>query len=205
MIDYPHGPDGLPVLQAMNVTTHLSGGDVPVRASGRDELQHLQLAHREHRVARSVEGGDALEVGTRAELLERRPRRGELECRGVVIAEGTASRGDDHAGAVFAGSVSSINTRLFNSTMIYDVILVVVLGGIALSGGKGGIRNVIVGALLVGVTDTLGRILLPQLLAAAIGPAQAAGIGAALASMSIYIVMALILAFRPKGLYSAQG
>jgi ribose transport system permease protein len=34
--------------------------------------------------------------------------------------------------------------------MIYDVILVVVLGGIALSGGKGGIRNVIVGALLVG-------------------------------------------------------
>ena len=31
------------------------------------------------------------------------------------------------------------------------------------------------------------------------------GIGAALASMSIYIVMALILAFRPKGLYSAQG
>jgi len=54
------------------------------------------------------------------------------------------------AGAVFAASVSSINTRLFNSTMIYDVILVVVLGGISLSGGKGGIRNVIVGALLVG-------------------------------------------------------
>jgi ribose transport system permease protein len=54
------------------------------------------------------------------------------------------------AGAIFAASVSSINTRLFNSTMIYDVILVVVLGGIALSGGKGGIRNVIVGALLVG-------------------------------------------------------
>ena len=62
-----------------------------------------------------------------------------------------------------------------------------------------------VGALLVGVTDTLGRILLPQMLAAAIGPAEAAGIGAALASMSIYIVMALILAFRPKGLFSAQG
>lgn len=52
--------------------------------------------------------------------------------------------------AVFAASVSSINTRLFNATMIYDIILVVVLGGIALSGGKGGVRNVIVGALLVG-------------------------------------------------------
>lgn len=34
--------------------------------------------------------------------------------------------------------------------MIYDVILVVVLGGISLGGGKGGMRNVIVGALLVG-------------------------------------------------------
>ena len=54
------------------------------------------------------------------------------------------------AAATFAASVSSVNTRLFNSTMIYDVILVVVLGGISLSGGKGGVRNVIVGALLVG-------------------------------------------------------
>jgi ribose transport system permease protein len=54
------------------------------------------------------------------------------------------------AAAIFAGSVSSINTRLFSSTLIYDVILVVVLGGISLSGGKGGVRNVIVGALLVG-------------------------------------------------------
>jgi ribose transport system permease protein len=34
--------------------------------------------------------------------------------------------------------------------LIYDVILVVVLGGISLGGGKGGMRNVIVGALLVG-------------------------------------------------------
>ena len=34
--------------------------------------------------------------------------------------------------------------------MIYDVILVVVLGGIGLSGGKGGVRNVIVGSLLIG-------------------------------------------------------
>jgi ribose transport system permease protein len=54
------------------------------------------------------------------------------------------------AGSVLAISASSIQTRLFNSTMIYDVILVVVLGGVGLSGGKGGVRNVVVGALLVG-------------------------------------------------------
>jgi ribose transport system permease protein len=54
------------------------------------------------------------------------------------------------AGLLLAATVSSMNTRLANSTMIYDVILVVVIGGIGLSGGKGGIRNVIVGTLLIG-------------------------------------------------------
>ena len=55
------------------------------------------------------------------------------------------------AGIVTAGSVASMNTRVANSTFVYDVILVVVLGGVGLSGGRGGIRNVIVGTLLIGV------------------------------------------------------
>jgi len=55
------------------------------------------------------------------------------------------------AGMVTAASVASMNTRIVNSTLIYDVILVVVLGGVGLSGGKGGIRNVIVGTLLIGI------------------------------------------------------
>lgn len=44
-----------------------------------------------------------------------------------------------------------MDTNVANSSMIYDVILVVVLGGIGLSGGKGGVRNVIVGTLLIGI------------------------------------------------------
>lgn len=55
------------------------------------------------------------------------------------------------AGVVTAASVASMNTRVAISTYVYDVILVVVLGGIGLSGGRGGIRNVIVGTLLIGV------------------------------------------------------
>ena len=55
------------------------------------------------------------------------------------------------AGIIMTGLVTGINTRLYNSTLIYDVLLVVVLGGIGLSGGQGGVRNVIVGALLIGV------------------------------------------------------
>jgi ribose transport system permease protein len=54
------------------------------------------------------------------------------------------------AGFVLAASVNSMPTRIFNSTLIYDVILVVVLGGIGLSGGRGGVLNVIIGTLLIG-------------------------------------------------------
>jgi ribose transport system permease protein len=54
------------------------------------------------------------------------------------------------AGVVMAASVNSMPTRIFNSTMIYDVVLVVVLGGIGLSGGRGGVLNVIIGTLLIG-------------------------------------------------------
>jgi ribose transport system permease protein len=55
------------------------------------------------------------------------------------------------AGAVTAASVASMNMRVVNSTMIYDVLLVVILGGIGLSGGRGGVRNVLVGTLLIGL------------------------------------------------------
>ena len=54
------------------------------------------------------------------------------------------------AGFVMAASVNSMPTRIYNSTMIYDVILVVVLGGIGLSGGRGGVVNVVIGTSLIG-------------------------------------------------------
>jgi len=54
------------------------------------------------------------------------------------------------AGIITATAVNSMNTRIVNSTLIYDIILVVVLGGVGLSGGKGGVRNVLVGTLLIG-------------------------------------------------------
>ena len=54
------------------------------------------------------------------------------------------------AGVVMAASVNSMPTRVYNSTMVYDVVLVVVLGGIGLSGGRGGVLSVIIGTLLIG-------------------------------------------------------
>ncbi|MFV0514705.1 MAG: ABC transporter permease [Jhaorihella sp.] len=55
------------------------------------------------------------------------------------------------AGLITSTAVQSMNTRIVNSNMIYDVILIVVLGGVSLSGGRGNVRNVIVGTLLIGV------------------------------------------------------
>ena len=64
----------------------------------------------------------------------------------MAQSRGDVSRSFDSRYATSAG----LSTRVYNSTMIYDVLLVVVLGGIGLSGGRGGVRNVLVG-LLIGV------------------------------------------------------
>lgn len=54
------------------------------------------------------------------------------------------------AGLVMASSSGLMDTRIYNLSLIYDIILVVVLGGVGLSGGRGGVSSVLVGALLVG-------------------------------------------------------
>lgn len=54
-------------------------------------------------------------------------------------------------GVVMAMAVDSMNTRIVNSTLVYDVILVAVIGGVGLSGGKGGVRNVLAGTILIGI------------------------------------------------------
>ena len=111
----------------------------------------------------------------------------------IVFALGAALAG--LAGAM-VGALQSVQVGMGEPVLILAFVVIVI-------GGIGSIRGAFVGALLVGVVDTLGRFLLPHLLAALIGPSQAQGIGGALASMSIYIVMALILALRPKGLFAA--
>ena len=55
------------------------------------------------------------------------------------------------AGLLMAAIVATMNTRIVGSTYVYDIILVAVLGGISLSGGRGGAASVIVGTLLIGI------------------------------------------------------
>jgi ribose transport system permease protein len=74
-----------------------------------------------------------------------------LPTRPIVVLEYTlAALIGVFAGIVMSASVNSMPTRIYNSTLIYDVVLVIVLGGIGLSGGRGGVLNVVVGTLLIG-------------------------------------------------------
>lgn len=54
-------------------------------------------------------------------------------------------------GVVMVASTSMIHLQIAESTMIFDVILVVVLGGVSLVGGRGNVLSVVAGTLLIGV------------------------------------------------------
>jgi branched-chain amino acid transport system permease protein len=53
--------------------------------------------------------------------------------------------------------------------------------------------------------DTLGRAFLPVLLRLVLAPAYADGAAASLASMSVYLLMAAVLVWRPTGLMPSEG
>ena len=62
-----------------------------------------------------------------------------------------------------------------------------------------------VGALLVGVVDTAGRALIPLAFDRWLGAEAAASAGPALASILIYLLMAAVLFWKPRGLFPAHG
>jgi branched-chain amino acid transport system permease protein len=82
--------------------------------------------------------------------------------------------------------------------ILIEVFVVIVIGGI------GSIRGALAGALLVGMVDTLGRAFLKPTLAMVLSPAAAQAAGPALASMLIYVLMAAVLALKPRGLFPAR-
>ena len=94
----------------------------------------------------------------------------------VVFAAGVAI-------AVLAGMVaapvSSVYPGMGNSVLIICFVVVVI-------GGIGSIRGALLAALLIGAVDTFGKVLLPQ----------AAGV-------LVYVLMALILLWKPDGLFKA--
>lgn len=101
------------------------------------------------------------------------------------------------AGAL-AGPILAVEVGMGENILILTFVVVVI-------GGIGSVRGALVGALLVGLTDTLGRAYLPTLFGLLLPPAPATAAGSSLASITIYLVMVLVLVFRPQGLFPVQG
>ncbi len=101
------------------------------------------------------------------------------------------------AGAM-AGPLLAVEVGMGEDILILTFVVIVI-------GGIGSIRGALVGAILVGLIDTLGRAFLPTLLKLFMDPATADGVGSSLSSMAIYILMALVLAWKPRGLLPAHG
>jgi branched-chain amino acid transport system permease protein len=99
---------------------------------------------------------------------------------------------------LMAGPIYAVQPGMGEQILI-QVFVVIVIGGI------GSTRGALVGALLVGMVDTLGRAFLRPLLSTVLTPSAADSAGPALASMLIYVLMAAVLAFRPQGLFPARG
>jgi len=101
------------------------------------------------------------------------------------------------AGALL-GPLLAVQVGMGENILILAFVVIVV-------GGIGSIRGALVGSLLVGIADTLGRALLPSLLRSLASTEVAANLGPALASITIYVLMAAVLFWKPEGLFPARG
>ena len=112
----------------------------------------------------------------------------------LVFALGAALAG--FSGAL-VGAIQSVQVGMGEPVLILAFVVIVI-------GGIGSIKGALVGAILVGLTDTLGRFLLPALFSNFMEASDAMTVGSALASMSIYILMAGVLLIKPTGLFGAK-
>ncbi len=113
----------------------------------------------------------------------------------LVFALGAALAG--LAGAL-VGAIQSVQVGMGEPVLILAFVVIVI-------GGIGSIRGAFIGSLLVGLTDTLGGIFLPELFKLFMDSGAATQTGSALASMSVYILMSIVLIWRPSGLFGARA
>ena len=109
----------------------------------------------------------------------------------IVFAMGAALAG--LAGALI-GAIQSVEVGMGEPVLILAFVVIVI-------GGIGSIKGALIGALLIGVLDTMARLFLPIFLELIMDTSQALSLGSSLASMSAYVLMALVLIFRPTGLF----
>ena len=95
---------------------------------------------------------------------------------------------------VMAAPIFAVESGMGEGILILTFVVIVI-------GGIGSIKGALLGALLVGLVDTLGRAFLPDLIFFLFASTSANSIAASISSMGIYLLMATILAFKPRGLF----
>jgi len=99
---------------------------------------------------------------------------------------------------IMVAPILSVDPGMGDTVLILAFVVIVI-------GGIGSIRGAFIAALLIGLVDTLGRSFSVDILRLVMGPAPARTVGPALASMSIYLLMAIVLYVRPTGLFPAKA
>ena len=113
----------------------------------------------------------------------------------IVFGFGTMLAG--FAGIMIA-PILSVEPGMGDTILILAFVVIVI-------GGIGSIRGAFVAALLIGLVDTLGRSFAVDILRLVMAPSPARTVGPAIASMLIYLLMALVLYVRPAGLFPVKG
>ena len=100
------------------------------------------------------------------------------------------------AGALL-GPLLAVQVGMGENILILAFVVIVI-------GGIGSIRGALIGSILVGCVDTLGRTLLQHVLREFLPPQWASAAGPAIASIAVYVFMAVVLAVKPQGLFPAR-
>src|SRR6266567_1535350 len=108
-------------------------------------------------------------------------------------------------GAALAGLAGLMHAPILTVQIGMGENILILAFVVIVIGGIGSIRGAFVAAVFVGVVDTLGRAFLPDLLRLALSSTAASTLAPALSSMLIYLLMAIVLALRPHGLFPVAG
>lgn len=113
----------------------------------------------------------------------------------LIFATGACFAG---VAGMMLGPITAVQPGMGEPLLILSLVVIII-------GGIGSVRGAFIAAIIVGLVDTLGRVFLPAMLRLVFDQATADGAGPAVASMLVYIVMAVVLIFRPTGLFPAKG
>jgi branched-chain amino acid transport system permease protein len=108
-------------------------------------------------------------------------------------------------GAALAGFAGMMQAPILTVQIGMGENILILAFVVIIIGGIGSIRGAFIAALLIGLVDTLGRSFSVDILRLMMEPSPARTVGPAIASMSIYLLMAIVLYFRPAGLFPARG